>query len=222
MFAYVRLVSKPFNAETAGSVRIKGLMSESSSQLHPAEHRAYRELYASARHLTHRWGRLARALDGTPVSDALASGAVEAEHLLEDLAPRTEAYGLRGWPMAEGVGARLADVRTAFVDRGADAGMAARFAVLDAEHLTTLLRQLAELARAREDRDLAGFCEEWAVRFELQLDAVREDAVKLGTDPDRTAAPVDDSLINRAAHGIGWTFGAVGEGIDRIAGRRRG
>jgi hypothetical protein len=32
---------------------------------------------------------------------------------------------------------------------------------------------------------------------------------------------VDDSLLNRAAHGIGWTFGAVGEGIDKLAGRGR-
>jgi hypothetical protein len=27
--------------------------------------------------------------------------------------------------------------------------------------------------------------------------------------------------VNRAAHGVGWAFGAVGEGIDQIAGRRR-
>jgi len=31
---------------------------------------------------------------------------------------------------------------------------------------------------------------------------------------------VNDSLLNRIAHGVGWTFGAVGEGIDQIAGRR--
>ena len=99
--------------------------------------------------------------------------------------------------------------------------MVVRFAVLDAEHLTTLLRQLAELARARQDHDLAGFCEDWAVRFESQLDAVRQAAVELGRDPDRVAKPVDDSLLNRAAHGIGWTVGAVGEGIDKLAGRRR-
>jgi hypothetical protein len=45
--------------------------------------------------------------------------------------------------------------------------------------------------------------------------------VELGTDPDRVAAPVYDSLVNRAAHGVGWAFGAVGEGIDQIAGRSR-
>src|SRR5262249_40662649 len=163
------------------------------------------------RHLSHRWRRLAAVLGDTTVAESLEHGADEAERLIEELGPRTAAYGLHGWPMAQGVGARLADVRTAVTDRGGDTGMVARFAVLDAEHLTTLLRQLAELARAREDRDLAGFCEEWAGRFESELNAVREGAVELGSDPDRAAAPVDHSLLNRAAHGIGWTFGAVGE-----------
>ncbi len=196
-------------------------MTDEQPKLHPAEHRAYRELYASARHLTDRWRRLTAALDGMPVAESLERGASEAERLLEELRPRTEAYGLRGWPMAQGVGARFADLRTALTDRGGDTGMVVRFAVLDAEHLTTLLRQLAELARVRQDRDLAGFCEEWAGRFESELNAVREAAVELGTDPDRVGAPVDDSLVNRAAHGVGWAFGAVGEGIDQVAGRRR-
>jgi hypothetical protein len=190
--------------------------------LHPAEHRAYRELYAVSRHLVHRWGRIGTLLDGTPVGERLQRGAAEAQHLLEELKPRTEAYGLYGGLMAQGLGARLADLRTGITDRGADTGLVVRFAVLDAEHLTTLLRQLAELARARQDRDLAGFCEDWAVRFEAELDAVRQAAVELGRDPDRVAAPVVDAVINRVAHGVGWTFGAVGEGIDKLAGRRRG
>jgi len=196
-------------------------VNEEQPKLHPVEHRAYRELYASARHLSHRWHRLAAVLGDTTVAKSLEHGADEAERLIEELGPRTAVYGLHGWPMAQGVGARLADVRTAVTDRGGDTGMVARFAVLDAEHLSTLLRQLAELARAREDHDLAGFCEEWAGRCESELNAVREAAVELGTDPDRAAAPVDHSLVNRAAHGIGWTLGAVGEGIDKIAGRRR-
>jgi hypothetical protein len=191
-------------------------------RLHPAEHRAYRELYASARQLLRRWRRLAPALEGTPVGESLERGAAETERLLAALGPRTAAYGLHGGPMAQGVGARIADVRAALVDRGADTGLVVRFAVLDMEYLTTLLRQLAELARAREDRDLAGFCEEWAVRLESALDAVRMGAVELGTDPDRAAAPLDDSLPNRAAHGVGWVFGAVGEAVDRAVGRRRG
>ena len=197
-------------------------MTDDKTKLHSAEHRAYRELYVASRQLIHRWGRLAPALGGTPAGESLERGVAETERLLEALEPRTAAYGLHGQPMAQGLGARIADLRAAIADRGADTGLVVRFAVLDIEHLTTLLRQLAELARAREDRDLAGFCEEWASRLEAELGAVREAAVELGTDPDRAAAPLDDSLLNRAAHGVGWAFGSVGEGIDRLVGRRRG
>jgi len=189
--------------------------------LHPAEHRAYRELYAMTRHLAHRWARIGTLLDGMDLGEKLQRGAAESERLLEELKPRTKWYGLYGTPMAQGLGAGLADLRTGITDRGGDTGMVVRFAVLDAEHLTTLLRQLAELARARDDTDLAGFCDQWAVRFEPHLDAVRQAAVDLGRDPDRAAAPVVDALINRVAHGVGWTFGAVGEGVDKLAGRFR-
>ena len=196
-------------------------MATERPKLHPAEHRAYRELYAVSQHLIHRWARLGTLLEQIPVGESLQRGAAQAQRLIEELKPRTEAFGLYGSPMAQGLGAGLADLRTGITDRGADTGLVVRFAVLDAEHVTTLLRQLAELARARNDHDLADFCEEWAVRFESQLDALRQAAIELGSDPDRVAAPVVDSVVNRAAHGLGWTFGAVGEGIDRLAGLRR-
>ncbi|MGA8219979.1 MAG: hypothetical protein WB771_15555 [Solirubrobacterales bacterium] len=196
-------------------------MTDTKPKLHPAEHRAYRELYASARQLINRWRRLAPALEGTAIGDSLKRGVTETEMLVAALEPRTAAYDLHGGPMAQGLGARIAGLRSAVADRGGDTGMVIRFAVLDMEHLTTLLRHLAELARSRQDRDLAGFCEEWAGRLDAQLGAVREAAVELGTDPNRAAAPLDDSLLNRAAHGVGWVFGSVGEGIDRVVGRRR-
>jgi hypothetical protein len=191
-------------------------------KLHPAEHRAYRELHASCRQLIHRWRRLSPALEGTPVGASLQRGVAETQRLLNALEPRTAAYGLHGRPMAQGVGARIADARTAIADRGADTGLVVRFAVLDIEHLTTLLRQLAELARTRDDRDLAGFCEQWADRLESELGSVREGAVELGADPERAAAPLDDSLMSRSAHRIGWLIGSAGEAIDRVVGRRRG
>jgi hypothetical protein len=197
-------------------------MADDNSKLHPAEHRAYRELYASARHLSHRWARVGTLLEDISIGERLQRGAAEAENLLAELAPRTEAYGLYGRPMAQSVGSTLADARTGLADRAGDTGMVARFSVLDGEHLTTLLRQLAELARARDDHDMAGFCEEWAVRFEPHLDAVRQAAVELGGDPDRAGAPVAETALNKVAHGLGWTVGAFGEGVDRLAGRLRG
>jgi hypothetical protein len=189
--------------------------------LHPAEHRAYRELYAAARHLVTRWRRIGSALEGTATAERLEDGAAETSVMLTELAPRTATYGLYGTPMAEGVGSRIADLRTVIADRSADTGMVVRSAVLDMEHVTTLLRHLAELARTRGDRSMAGFCEEWAGRLESNLDAVREAAVELGANPDRASAPLNDSPVTRAAHGVGWVLGSLGEAVDRTLGRRR-
>jgi hypothetical protein len=196
-------------------------MATEPTSLHPAEHRAYRELYASGRQLITRWRRVGSALGDTTVGERLVDGAAETSVLLTELAPRTATYGLYGSPLAQGIGARMADVRTTLLDRGGDTGLVVRSAVLDMEHVTTLLRQLAELARARGDRNMAGFCEEWAGRLESTLDAVREAAVELGADPDRVSAPIDESVLNRAAHGVGWVFGSIGEAVDKVVGRRR-
>jgi hypothetical protein len=190
--------------------------------LHPAEHRAYRELYAASRQLITRWRRIGAALNGTAVGDRLRDGAAETSVLLSELAPRTATYGLYGSPTAQGMGARIADLRTAVMDRSGDTGLVVRSAVLDMEHVTTLLRHLAELARARADQNMASFCEDWAGRLESNLDAVREAAVELGADPDRTSAPLNDSVVSRAAHGVGWVFGSIGEAVDRMVGSRRG
>ena len=196
-------------------------MATERTELHPAEHRAYRELYAACQQLITRWRRIASALEGTAIGERLKDGAAETSVLLTELGPRTATYGLYGSPMAQGMGARIADLRTVIADRGGDTGLVVRSAVLDMEHVTTLLRHLAELARARGDRGMAGFCEEWAGRLESNLDAVREAAVELGADPDRTSAPLDESVVNRAAHGVGWVFGSVGEAVDRVISRRR-
>jgi hypothetical protein len=208
--------------EALPRVKIPVPLTTDRTNLHPAEHRAYRELYAACRQLIRRWRRVAPALEGTAIGERLEDGAAETSVLLTELDSRTATYGLYGGPMAQGTGARIADVRAAVVDRGGDTGLVVRSAVLDMEHVTTLLRHLAELARARDDLNMAGFCENWAGRLESNLHAVRKGAVELGSDPDRTSAPLDDSVISRAAHGVGWVFGSIGEAVDRVVGRRRG
>src|SRR3954454_10345682 len=97
--------------------------------LHPAEHRAYRELYATARQLVTRWRRIGSALEGTAIRDRLEDGAAETSVLLTELAPRTANYGLYGTPMAEGMGARIADLRTVLAHRGGGAGPIVRSAL---------------------------------------------------------------------------------------------
>jgi hypothetical protein len=51
--------------------------------------------------------------------------------------------------------------------------------------------------------------------------SVRRASISLGDDPDRAAAPLDDSVVGRVAHGAGWVVGSVGEAVDRVAGTRR-
>jgi hypothetical protein len=197
---------------------------DSAQKLHPAEHRAYRELYASSRQLVQRWDRLVAALEGSELCEALKRSAGRVRDLLATLGPRTESYGLHGGIAAQGLGARIADVRGAVTDRSVDTGMVARLAVLDIEHVTTLLGHLGALAEARGDEDLAGFCREWERTMRPEVKAVRRAAIELGASPDRAAAPLDSSLAGRAIHGAGWVAGSFGEAFDRIAGSlpRRG
>jgi hypothetical protein len=138
--------------------------------------------------------------------------------MLAELEPRTEAHGLHGGPAAHGAGATLAGLRSAVVDRSVDTGLAARMAVLDIEHVTTLLLQLAELALARKDEEMAAFCIGWAKRLRPVVKDARRAAVALGTDPERVGAPLDPSPLGQAIHRAGWAMGTVGEWIDRRAG----
>jgi hypothetical protein len=197
-------------------------MSDDRSQLHPAEHRAYRELYVTSRQLLNRWARLISALEGTPYAEVLARGRDRVEKLLAALPKETERYGLYGGPMALGVGARIGDLRSVITDRSVDTGMVIRAAVLDIEHVATLLGQLAALASARGDDELAAFCHRWEASIRPEVEAVRAAATSLGESPERAAAPLRSSLLSRAPHGVGWVFGAVGEAVDNVTGRRGG
>ncbi len=189
------------------------------STLHPAEHRGYRELYLTSRQLLVRWGHLAEALDDTPVADSLSRGAGIVRELLDELVPRTENYGLYGGPAAQGAGATLAELRSAVVDRSVDTGLAARMAVLDVEHLTTLLLQLSELARARGDDELEIFNASWARQMRAVVNDTRAAVVSLGADPDRVAAPLDHSMIGQVIHRAGWAVGTLGEWVDQRVAR---
>jgi hypothetical protein len=188
---------------------------QTGSSLHPAEHRAYRELYLTGRQLLVRWERLAEALEDTPVAPALIRGSETVRELITELRPRTEAHGLHGGPAAQSAGSTLASVRSGILDRSFDTGLAARMAVLDVEHVTTLLLQLAELARARGDGELEAFDAGWAKRMRSVVKDARAAVVALGADPDRVAAPLDTSAIGQAIHRAGWAVGTVGEWIDR-------
>jgi hypothetical protein len=197
-------------------------MSENAdpARLHPAEHRAYRELYFACRQLIDRWRRLSAALDDTIVREPLEHASAQVQGLLTALERETPRYGLHGGVMAQGLGSRIAELRAAVGDRAGDTGMVVRLAVLDIEHIATLLAHLRELASARGDTGLAEFCDEWASMMRTEVKAVRKAAVRLGRTPDRAAAPLDDSPLGRAAHGVGWVFGSIGEAVDRVVAGR--
>ncbi|HEY6889273.1 MAG TPA: hypothetical protein VI300_15875 [Solirubrobacter sp.] len=189
--------------------------------LHPAEHRALRELHATARQLESHWSKLARRLD----DDLLAEGAEAAHELLAELRSRVgEEHDLHGQPAAQAVGARLAGAR-GVSDLLLERNQAFRTALLDLQHVTTLLGYVAALARTRGDEVLATWEAAWETRLRGLEERGRAAVVALGADPDAAIAPADESRFGRAGARLGVAFGTVGEAIDhspigRMARRR--
>ena len=193
-----------------------------AGELHPSEHRGYRELYAFARQLVRHWEELSERLpSGDEATGALADGVAAARRLLDELAQTTPAYDLHGRPAADGLGARSAGARTKLRDRAMDRNQALRFAVLDVQHVTTLLLYLAAVADSRGDERLAGFCRRWERSLRRIENAVRKAAAATGADPDAAIEPLDTSPLGRAAHSAAYAAGSLGEWIDRRRAERR-
>jgi hypothetical protein len=184
--------------------------------MHPAEHRGLRELYAAAQHLHRHWRELAARLDGAGGTGAaqLRAGADGARALLGELSPVTAARGLHGRPAAQGLGAQLAATRLALVDPTLEVNQTLRMAVLDAQHVTTLLAYLARLAARRGDPELEAFLNAWEERVRVHEDAVRASAIGAGDDPDAAVAAATPGLAGRVGHGLASAVGTAGEWID--------
>jgi hypothetical protein len=187
----------------------------------PAEHRALRELHATTRQLAGHWAKLGDRLGGD-TGALLDEGANAARVLLEELEERVGE--LHGRPAAQAVGARLAGAR-GVSDLLLERNQAFRSALLDLQHVTTLLAYAAELARTRDDASLAAWQDGWAERLRALEARTTAAAVALGTDPEAAIAPADESSIGRAGAKVGVAFGTIGEAIDnsplgRLARRR--
>jgi hypothetical protein len=189
--------------------------------LHPAQNRGLRELYSAVRQLAEHWTALADRLDGEPGTPELGAGADAARTLLVELADVTASYGLYGGPAAQGVGSRAAGLRTAVLDRTLERNQALRMAVLDVQHVTTLLGYLAEVGRARGDEALADACGRWERRLRRLEGRVRKAAIASGADPDAAVQPLDQAPLGRAGHKLAYAAGTVGEWVDRRVGARR-
>jgi hypothetical protein len=133
--------------------------------LHPAENRGYRELYAFARNVATHWPKLAERLAGSSAERALREGAEAAAQLIADLEGKTPEYGLYGKPAAQSVGANLARTRRDVRDRFLERNQALRLSVSDLQHIVTLLGYLEQVARTRGDETLRGFCSEQRARL---------------------------------------------------------
>ena len=181
--------------------------------LYRAEHRALRELYAAARQLCGHWEKLAERI-GEPSAAVLRRGSDACHELLDELAGRTSEHGLHGFPAAQGVGGRLAGVRNNAGDLLLERNQAMRAAVLDVQHLTTLLGYLATLAATRGDEQLAAFHRRWEARLRAVEEEARTAAIELGTEPAAAVVPAEQSPLGRAGHQVASALGTAGEAID--------
>lgn len=192
--------------------------------LHPAEHRAVRELHATARALASHWTSLARRLGGE-FAGPLREGAGMARELLADLGRRGDLPA--GYPAAQGLGGGLAAFRGTARDVVLERNQALRFALTDAEHVVTLLRYLAALADARGDSEMAAFHRSWETRLDAIERSLSDAVLALAADPDSAVAPADPSAVGRAGHRLATAMGTFGEAFDaspvgRTARRLRG
>jgi hypothetical protein len=190
--------------------------------LHPAQNRGLRECYAFARQLARHWETLAPRLGNGHGAEELRAGATAAGTLLDELSALTESYGLYGFPAAQGVGARLAGVRNVVTDRTLERNQALRMAVLDVQHLTTLLAYLGAIGEQRSDAEMTAFCGRWERKLKRIEGQVRRAAIASGADPDAAIEPLDSSALGRAGHRVANAAGTLGEWVDRRAAERRG
>ena len=192
-------------------------MTPSPEQLHPAQNRGFRELYATTRHLANHHRALAGRL-GVPAFDESATAA---RRLLDELRTQTARFDLHGQPAAQGVGVSGARGRSDVVDRFLERNQASRVAVLDVQHVVTLLGYLATASETNGNSDLASFCRRWHAELREVESRVRDAAIDSGGDLDAAVEPFDSSAIGRAAHGVGYWVGTFGEWFDRRAARHR-
>jgi hypothetical protein len=176
--------------------------------MHPARHRALRELGAFARQMTDHWTALAERLEVKPLTD----GAAAAREVLTEVRDLASARGVEIGPAALGAG-RMARARPPVPDAVLERNQALRFALLDAEHLIVLAEYVGALSSTEGDDELAEACARWKAALQKPARAARRAAVALGKDPDAAVEPLSKG------HRLSWAIGWLGEATDRRAKR---
>jgi len=193
-------------------------MSEPTPTLHAAQNRGLRELYATARNLAGHWEWLSSRFDEPESRQALLNGAGRARALMEELPDLVEEHNLYVGVAAGQAGASLAGVRTVVGDRFLERNQALRTAVLDVQHVVTLLGYQAATAESRGDEELARMLQAHERRLLAVERAARRAVVKLGAHPDAAIKRLDPSPAGKLAHGAANAAGTVGEWVDRKRG----
>ncbi|CAN5455969.1 hypothetical protein BH20ACT17_BH20ACT17_06480 [soil metagenome] len=170
----------------------------------------------TGRRLCRHWRKLAARLETRAGAGAaqLREGSDAARTMLSELTAVTAARGLGGTPAAQGFGAQLAGLRNALVDPALEVNQALRLALLEIEHVTTLLAYLERLAGQREDEQLRAFLAGWRERMRAHEGTIRAIAIDLGDEPAAAIAPCVPGLAGRAAHGLANRVGTLGEWFD--------
>jgi hypothetical protein len=182
--------------------------------MHPARHRALRELAAFSRQLADHWDSLAGRLGDAPAAKPLLAGAGAARELVGEVQRLSAARDLVVGRLAIGVAGRTARARPPVPDAVLEVNQALRFALLDAEHVVTLCEYVGALSAAEADPELVSATAAWAAAIRAPARAVRRAAIALGKDPDRAIAPLSPG--HRLNYAIGW----FGEATDRATTRR--
>ena len=179
--------------------------------MHPAEHRALRELVATTGQMARHWRALHRRGLGGGV---LPAGADDAARMAGELRALAKERGLAIGPAARTAGASLAGARLGG-DRFLERNQALRLAVLDAAHVALLLDYVRALAAARGgDEELENELARWASRMRDHERVARGAVTELAADPDAAIVPADASPLGRAAHGMAYAMGYAGEWTD--------
>jgi hypothetical protein len=158
--------------------------------MHPAVHRALAELLGASRHLCEHWSTLAGRLAG-PEAVVLRAGADSAAELLTGLGALARERGVEGYassPAMEGIRGTLGD---RFLERNE----ALRTAVLDVQHVTTLLAYAEALGRNDGEVELGDFCARWQERLWAHENVARGLAIAAAEEPDQAIAPADGTPV---------------------------
>lgn len=176
--------------------------------MHPARHRALRELGAFARQMSVHWRALSERLEGAAGAKPLADGALAADEVLTAARRMASARKLEIGPAALSAG-RLARARPPVPDAALEHNQALRFALLDAEHLLVLIDYVGALSAAEGDAKLEAACQEWKATVQKPARAARRAAIALAKTPDLAVEPLG------RGQKIGYLIGWLGEATDR-------